>query len=264
MTELTVNDLHVTLGNNHILKGASLELKRGEIVALLGPSGSGKTTLLRSVAGLEYPSSGNITIADQVVYDGANRVEVPVEKRALGFVFQSYALWPHKTVFENVAYGLKLRKTPDQEISRLVNEVLGSLGLGQLGDRHPHQLSGGQQQRVALARAIVFNPRLLLLDEPFGALDALTRAHLQDELLRIVARTGSTVLMVTHDVDEAVLLADRVVMMTNGPAATVGEIVDVGLARPRDRLVLANDPHYHAIRARVLEFLYKRHQRPAA
>ena len=216
MTELTVKDLNVTLGNNHILKGASLELKKGEIVALLGPSGSGKTTLLRSVAGLEYPSSGNITIGDRVVYDGAAKIEMPVEKRALGFVFQSYALWPHRTVFENVAYGLKLRKTPESEITSRVNEVLGNLGLGQLGDRHPHQLSGGQQQRVALARALVYKPQVILLDEPLSNLDAKLREEARIWLRQLIIELNIAALCVTHDQAEAMAMSDRIVLLQNG------------------------------------------------
>jgi len=222
MTELTVNDLHVTLGNNHILKGASLELNRGKIVALLGPSGSGKTTLLRAVAGLEYPSSGTITIADQVVYDGARKVEIPVEKRALGFVFQSYALWPHRTVFENVAYGLKLRKTPEKEIAVLVKEVLGNLGLGDLGDRHPHQLSGGQQQRVALARALVYKPRVILLDEPLSNLDAKLREEARIWLRQLIIELNLSALCVTHDQAEAMAMSDQIVLLQNGVIEQAG------------------------------------------
>ena len=186
----------------------------------------------------------------------------------VGFVFQHYALFPHLTAFENIAFGLRVRpraSRPDEAAIRArVEELLALVQIEDLGHRFPGQLSGGQRQRVALARALAIDPAVLLLDEPFGALDALTRAHLQDELLKIVAKTGTTVLMVTHDVDEAVLLSDRIVMMTNGPAATVGEIVDVDLARPRERLALVNDQRYHQLRGRVLEFLYQKQLRPAA
>ena len=159
MIELAVDDLHLTYGDNPVLKGVSMNLKRGEVVSLLGPSGSGKTTLLRAVAGLEKPTQGSIVIGNNKVYDGTPRSEVPAEERNLGLVFQSYALWPHKTVFENVAYPLKLRKVPAKEIQQRVQDVLDQLGLGHLGKRHPHQLSGGQQQRVAIGRALVYNPR---------------------------------------------------------------------------------------------------------
>ena len=150
MIELSVEDLHLDYGDNPVLKGVSMQLRQGEVVSLLGPSGSGKTTLLRAVAGLEGPKRGRITIGDRVVYDGAARREIPAEERNLGLVFQSYALWPHKTVFDNVAYPLKLRKTPQAEVRERVQAVLDQLGLGKLGQRHPHQLSGGQQQRVAI------------------------------------------------------------------------------------------------------------------
>src|SRR5690349_11225385 len=162
MIELSVEDLHLDYGDNPVLKGVSMQLRQGEVVSLLGPSGSGKTTLLRAVAGLEGPKRGRITIGNRVVYDGAARQEIPAEERNLGLVFQSYALWPHKTVFENVAYGLKLRKVAAGEVRERVRTALERLGLAGLEDRHPDQLSGGQQQRVALARAIVYEPRVLL------------------------------------------------------------------------------------------------------
>src|ERR1700712_5530831 len=154
MTKLAVSDLHLAYGDNAILKGVSMELAQGEVVSLLGPSGSGKTTLLRAVAGLEAPHRGTIRIEDTVVFDGAARIEIPAEKRNLGLVFQSYALWPHRTVFDNVAYGLKLRNVATADIKQRVTAALTNLGLGHLADRLPHQLSGGQQQRVAIARAL--------------------------------------------------------------------------------------------------------------
>ena len=179
MNELTVNDLHLDYGTgaaaNQILKGVSMHLQRGEVVALLGPSGSGKTTLLRAVAGLESPKSGTIDIGERRVFDGASQLEMAAEHRNLGLVFQSYALWPHKTVFDNVAYGLKLRKVGKAETKAKVSEVLAQLGLGHLGERFPHQLSGGQQQRVAIARALVYNPPVIVLDEPLSNLDAKVR-----------------------------------------------------------------------------------------
>jgi iron(III) transport system ATP-binding protein len=183
INELTVNDLHLDYGTgaaaNPILKGVSMHLQKGEVVALLGPSGSGKTTLLRAVAGLESPKAGTIHIGARQVFDGASKLEMPAEARNLGLVFQSYALWPHKTVFDNVAYGLKLRKMAKGEIAAKVNDVLKQLGLGHLGERFPHQLSGGQQQRVAIARALVYNPPVILLDEPLSNLDAKLREEAQ-------------------------------------------------------------------------------------
>ena len=216
MIELSVQDLQVTLGSNHILKGVSLEVNKGEIVALLGPSGSGKTTLLRSIAGLELPNQGSIRIGDQVVYDSGTGIEVPVEKRCLGFVFQSYALWPHRTVFENVAYGLKLRKVASGEIKARVAEVLGSLGLGDLAGRHPHQLSGGQQQRVALARSLVYKPQVILLDEPLSNLDAKLREEARIWLRRLIIDLNLSAVCVTHDQAEAMAIADKVVLLQNG------------------------------------------------
>jgi iron(III) transport system ATP-binding protein len=222
MTELTVQDLHVTLGRNNILKGVSLEVKRGEIVALLGPSGSGKTTLLRSIAGLELPTQGTIRISEQVVYDSAKGIEVPVERRSLGFVFQSYALWPHRTVFENVAYGLKLRKVPQTEIRDRVQDVLNHLGLGNLGDRHPHQLSGGQQQRVALARSLVYKPQVILLDEPLSNLDAKLREEARIWLRQLIIDLNLSAVCVTHDQAEAMAMADKVVLLQNGVIEQAG------------------------------------------
>jgi iron(III) transport system ATP-binding protein len=220
MNVLTVNDLHLDYGSgataNPILKGVSMHLQRGEVVALLGPSGSGKTTLLRAVAGLESPKSGTIDIGERRVFDGAKKLEQPAEARNLGLVFQSYALWPHKTVFDNVAYGLKLRKLPGREIKDKVNEVLSQLGLGHLGERFPHQLSGGQQQRVAIARALVYNPPVILLDEPLSNLDAKLREEARAFLRELIVRLGLSALMVTHDQAEAMAISDRILLLNNG------------------------------------------------
>src|SRR4051812_42068102 len=155
IADLIVENVALRYGENEILKGVSVTVPPGKVVALLGPSGSGKTTLLRAVAGLETPHRGSIRIGDKVFFDAAKKIELPAEARGLGLVFQSYALWPHRTVFANVAYGLKLRRVPANEIKTRVEKVLAQIGLGQLGERYPHQLSGGQQQRVALARALV-------------------------------------------------------------------------------------------------------------
>ncbi|WP_196062695.1 MULTISPECIES: ABC transporter ATP-binding protein [unclassified Serratia (in: enterobacteria)] len=216
MIELSVDNLHLTYGDNPVLKGVSMQLKRGEVVSLLGPSGSGKTTLLRAVAGLEKPTQGKIVIGNNTVYNGTARSEIPAEERNLGLVFQSYALWPHKTVFDNVAYPLKLRKTPAAEITQRVQAVLEQLGLGQLGKRHPHQLSGGQQQRVAIGRALVYNPPVILLDEPLSNLDAKLREEARVFLRELIIKLGLSALMVTHDQNEAMAISDRILLLNNG------------------------------------------------
>lgn len=216
MIELSVENLHLTYGDNPVLKGVSMQLKKGEVVSLLGPSGSGKTTLLRAVAGLEKPSQGKIIIGDRSVYAGSPRSEVPAEERNLGLVFQSYALWPHKTVFENVAYPLKLRKVASAEINQRVQSVLDQLGLGHLGQRHPHQLSGGQQQRVAIGRALVYNPPVILLDEPLSNLDAKLREEARVFLRELIVKLGLSALMVTHDQNEAMAISDRILLLNNG------------------------------------------------
>ncbi|AKE08897.1 Spermidine/putrescine import ATP-binding protein PotA [Serratia liquefaciens] len=216
MIELSVENLHLTYGDNPVLKGVSMQLKRGEVVSLLGPSGSGKTTLLRAVAGLEKPTQGSIIIGSNKVYDGTARSEIPAEERNLGLVFQSYALWPHKTVFENVAYPLKLRKVSTAEITQRVQGVLDQLGLGHLGKRHPHQLSGGQQQRVAIGRALVYNPPVILLDEPLSNLDAKLREEARVFLRELIIKLGLSALMVTHDQNEAMAISDRILLLNNG------------------------------------------------
>jgi iron(III) transport system ATP-binding protein len=220
MNELSVNDLYLDYGTgasaNAILKGVSMHLKKGEVVALLGPSGSGKTTLLRAVAGLESPKAGTISIGERRVFDGGAGLEMPAEQRNLGLVFQSYALWPHKTVFDNVAYGLQLRKISKSEIAKKVNDVLTQLGLGKLGERFPHQLSGGQQQRVAIARALVYNPPVILLDEPLSNLDAKLREEARAFLRELIVRLGLSALMVTHDQGEAMAISDRILLLNNG------------------------------------------------
>ncbi|EML7081166.1 ABC transporter ATP-binding protein [Klebsiella oxytoca] len=216
MIELSVENLHLTYGDNPVLKGVSMALRRGEVVSLLGPSGSGKTTLLRAVAGLEKPTSGTIAIGKTRVYEGNPRSEIPAEERNLGLVFQSYALWPHKTVFENVAYPLRLRKVAAAEITQRVQSVLDQLGLGHLGNRHPHQLSGGQQQRVAIGRALVYNPPVILLDEPLSNLDAKLREEARVFLRELIVKLGLSALMVTHDQNEAMAISDRILLLNNG------------------------------------------------
>src|SRR5215467_6711325 len=216
MSELTVEDVRLSYGDNPILKGVSLTLERGEVVALLGPSGSGKTTLLRAVAGLEQPHTGTIRVGDKVVFDGAGGIDVPAEGRNLGLVFQSYALWPHKTVFDNVGYGLKLRKVATSEVAKRVRAALDQLSLGHLAERFPHQLSGGQQQRVALARALVYNPPVILLDEPLSNLDAKLREEARAWLRELIVRLQLSALCVTHDQGEALAMSDRILLLNEG------------------------------------------------
>jgi nitrate/nitrite transport system ATP-binding protein len=245
-------------GRYEALRQIGLEIEKGEFVSLIGHSGCGKSTLLNLVAGLLEPTSGVIVLAER-------EISGPGPDR--GVVFQNHSLLPWMSCFDNVYLAVERVFGGTETRAKLRARASQALELVKLSDaaaKHPHEISGGMKQRVGIARALAIEPKMLLLDEPFGALDALTRAHLQDELRRIVAATGSTVLMVTHDVDEAVLLSDRVVMMTNGPAATIGEIMDVDLPRPRDRLALASHPRYMALRAEVLKFLYERALKAAA
>jgi iron(III) transport system ATP-binding protein len=216
MTKLNVENIHLSYGNVDVLKGVSFDLRPGEVVSLLGASGSGKTTLLRAVAGLEHPSGGRITLDGLALFDGAQGVELPAEARSLGLVFQSYALWPHKTVAENVGYGLVLRKVPAAEVKQRVQAALENLGLGQLGARYPFQLSGGQQQRVAIARALVYNPPVILLDEPLSNLDAKLREEARAWLRALIVKLNLSALCVTHDQTEAMAMSDRILLLRNG------------------------------------------------
>jgi iron(III) transport system ATP-binding protein len=216
MADLIAHNIEKQLGTTQVLCGVSFEIQPGEVLALLGASGSGKTTLLRSVAGLEKPDKGKIEIRGKVVFDAATGFEIPAEERGLGLVFQSYAIWPHRSVFENVAYGLRLRRVADQEIRQKVGDILERLGLGQLTDRYAHQLSGGQQQRVALARAIVYSPPVLLLDEPLSNLDAKLREDARAWLRELIKQLGNSALYVTHDQTEALAIADRVLLLDRG------------------------------------------------
>src|SRR5512135_670085 len=216
MRDLIVQNIEKQLGAAQVLSGVSFELENGEVLALLGASGSGKTTLLRSVAGLERPDKGKIEIRGTVVFDAVSGFEIPAEQRGLGLVFQSYAIWPHRTVFENVAYGLRLRHAPVAEVRQKVGDVLARLGLDHLADRYAHQLSGGQQQRVALARAIVYNPPVLLLDEPLSNLDAKLREEARSWLRQLTLQLKISALYVTHDQVEAMAVADRVLFLRDG------------------------------------------------
>jgi iron(III) transport system ATP-binding protein len=232
--KLVVENLHLQYGDTQILKGVSMTLNPGEVVALLGASGSGKTTLLRSVAGLEQPSRGKITIGGTVLYDSEAGVDMPVEKRNLGLVFQSYALWPHRSVFDNVAYGLRLRSIPAGEIDTRVNQALTNLGLGALAKRLPHQLSGGQQQRVAIARALVYNPPVVLMDEPLSNLDAKLREEARAWLRELIVRLGLSALVVTHDQTEAMAMSDKILLLNFGKIEQQGTPEEM-YTRPQTR-----------------------------
>ena len=240
-------------GRFHALREIDLKVAKGEFVTLIGHSGCGKSTLLNLIAGLTRPSSG-VLICDN------REIAAPGPERAV--VFQNHSLLPWLTCFENVHLAVERvfgASEGKPHLRARTQAALELVNMGHASAKRPHEISGGMKQRVGIARALAMEPKVLLLDEPFGALDALTRAHLQDELLKIVARTESTVVMVTHDVDEAVLLSDRIVMMTNGPAATIGEILRVDLERPRNRVELAEDGRYTHFRKAVLDFLYTRH-----
>ncbi|MGN6460639.1 MAG: ABC transporter ATP-binding protein, partial [Pseudolabrys sp.] len=212
------------------LHGVSLGIRRGEFVTLLGPSGCGKTTLLNLIAGFFSPDGGRILVDDRLVNDQ------PTYKREIGMMFQNYALFPHMTVASNVGYGLKMRGVAKQEIARRVKEALALVKLSGYEDRKPRQLSGGQQQRVALARALVINPRVLLLDEPFSALDKNLRGSMQVELREIQRKLGVTTIFVTHDQGEALSLSDRIAVMSEGRIHQIGSPEEI-YGRPRDRFV---------------------------
>jgi nitrate/nitrite transport system ATP-binding protein len=242
------------------LRDIHLTVAKGEFVALIGHSGCGKSTLLNLIAGLTTPTQGVLLCANR-------EIAGPGPERAV--VFQNHSLLPWLTCHENVylavervfGAGSKTVGAPSENKAQLkarTDAALALVGLSAAAQKRPGEISGGMKQRVGIARALSMEPKVLLMDEPFGALDALTRAKLQDELLDIVARTQSTVVMVTHDVDEAVLLSDKIVMMTNGPAATIGEVLTVDLPRPRSRVALADDPRYLGYRKAVIDFLYTR------
>jgi len=242
------------------LKNVSLTVAKGEFVALIGHSGCGKSTLLNLIAGLTTPTQGHLLCDNR-------EIAGPGPDRAV--VFQNHSLLPWLTCFENIYLGVervfgaanKSTGAPSESKAQLVartDAALALVGLTPAAQKRPGEISGGMKQRVGIARALAMEPKVLLMDEPFGALDALTRAKLQDELLEIVAKTKATVVMVTHDVDEAVLLSDKIVMMTNGPSATIGEVLSVKLARPRNRVQLAEDRHYVQYRKAVIDFLYTR------
>ena len=247
-------------GDFPALRDIDLTVGKGEFVALIGHSGCGKSTLLNLIAGLTTPTQGTLICANR-------EIAGPGPERAV--VFQNHSLLPWLTCFENVYLGVERvfgqsgvvdgkPKEDKAQLTARTHAAIDMVGLSHAAFKRPGEISGGMKQRVGIARALAMEPQVLLMDEPFGALDALTRAKLQDELLAIVANTQSTVVMVTHDVDEAVLLSDKIVMMTNGPAATIGEVLHVDLPRPRSRVTLADDPAYLHYRKAVIDFLYTR------
>jgi nitrate/nitrite transport system ATP-binding protein len=247
-------------GDFPALREIDLTVAKGEFVALIGHSGCGKSTLLNLIAGLTRPTEGTLICANR-------EITGPGPERAV--VFQNHSLLPWLTCFENVYLGVERvfgqsgivdgkPKEDKAQLTARTHAALDMVGLSHAAFKRPGEISGGMKQRVGIARALAMEPQVLLMDEPFGALDALTRAKLQDELLAIVANTQSTVVMVTHDVDEAVLLSDKIVMMTNGPAATIGEVLHVDLPRPRSRVTLADDAAYQHYRKAVIDFLYTR------
>ncbi len=239
---------------SEVLKDINLSIDKGEVISIIGHSGCGKSTLLNLIAGLTQVTSGGVLLEDR-------EVNAPGPERAV--VFQNHSLLPWLTVYENVSLavnkvfgGVKSRA----ERNAWIMHNLDLVHMTHARDKRPAEISGGMKQRVGIARALAMEPKILLLDEPFGALDALTRAHLQDSVMQIHAALKNTMIMITHDVDEAVLLSDRIVMMTNGPSATIGEVLTVALPRPRQRLELVADPAYLAAREAVLKFLYERHR----
>lgn len=239
------------------LDSVDLDISRGEFVSLIGHSGCGKSTVLNIVAGLYQATTGGI------ILDG-REVNEPGPDR--GVVFQNHSLLPWLTAYENVELAVKQVFKGKKSKAEMRDWIVHNLELVHMKHamhKRPTEISGGMKQRVGIARALAMEPKVLLMDEPFGALDALTRAHMQDSLMEIQTRLNNTVIMITHDVDEAVLLSDRIVMMTNGPAANVGEVLTVDLPRPRDRIKMANDPRYNYFRSEVLKFLYERQKQPS-
>lgn len=233
------------------LKNVDMQIDKGEFISLIGHSGCGKSTVLNLVAGLHLPTDGG------VVVDG-REVSGPGPERAV--VFQNHSLLPWLSVYHNVELAVKqvAKGQSKAQIKQQVFHYLDLIQMAHAADKRPDEISGGMKQRVGIARALALQPKVLLMDEPFGALDALTRARLQDALMAIQAELNNTVIMITHDVDEAVLLSDKIVMMTNGPAATIGEVLHIDLPRPRDRVALAENAQYQHYRQSVLKFLYEK------
>lgn len=243
-------------GPLNVLKDVNLVVDKSEFITLIGHSGCGKSTVLNIVAGLLNSTRGGVILEEKEVRE-------PGPDRAV--VFQHHSLMPWLSVYENVRLAVDqvFKKTKSrQERDEWTRHNLELVHMTHALDRKPDEISGGMKQRVGIARALAMEPKVLLMDEPFGALDSLTRTHMQDSLMEIQSRLNNTVIMITHDVDEAVLLSDRIIMMTNGPSATVGEILDIDLPRPRDRLALAEDTKFNHYRAEVVKFLHQRHNKP--
>lgn len=238
-------------GPQTIITDINLEVQQGEFICVIGHSGCGKSTMLNTVSGFVTPTEGEVKLKGKLV-------EKPGPDRMM--VFQNYALLPWLTAFENVYLAIDsvYPQKSNADKTSIVNEHLAMVGLSEAAQKKPPQMSGGMRQRVAIARALSLRPEVLVLDEPFGALDAITKEELQEELAKICLDHGCTVLMVTHDIDEALFLADRLVMMTNGPEATIGEILTIPFARPRDRAQVMEDPLYYDLRNEALDFLYNR------
>ena len=238
------------------LDNVNLKIAKGEFVSIIGHSGCGKSTVLNIVAGLYKATTGGVIL-------NGKEVDEPGPDRAV--VFQNHSLLPWLTCYQNVEIAVKAifkKKKTKQEMKDWIEHNLHLVHMDHAMHKYPAEISGGMKQRIGIARALAMEPTVLLMDEPFGALDALTRAHLQDSVMEIQADLNNTVIMITHDVDESVLLSDKIVMMTNGPEASVGEVLSIELERPRNRLELANDPQYNKYRAEVLKFLYERQRRP--
>lgn len=229
----------------------NLEIKRNEIISIIGHSGCGKSTLLNIISGLDAQTDGDILLENK-------HVQGPGPERAV--VFQNHSLLPWLTVYQNIEMAVKkvMPELDSEELKARVEKFVSMVNLEHAKDKLPGEISGGMKQRVGIARALSIKPKVLLMDEPFGALDSLTRANLQEHLMRIQQKVQNTVIIITHDIDEAVLLSDRVVMMTNGPDATIGEILEVNLDRPRNRVELQSDPEYIRCREAILSFLYEK------
>jgi iron(III) transport system ATP-binding protein len=236
MPEIHVENLTKTFGDQRALDQVEFSVEDGELFTLLGPSGCGKSTTLMSIAGFQQPDGGRIAVGDQTFFDPARRINVAAEQRNLGIVFQSYAVWPHMTVFQNLAFPLKVRKLRRREIEKRVREVLDLVEMRPYEQRYPHQLSGGQQQRVALARALVYSPSVLLLDEPFSNLDAKLRERARMWVKELQHNLGLTTIFVTHDQDEALSMSDRVVVMSAGRIQQIGTPEEV-YRSPSNRFV---------------------------
>ena len=253
---------HVTMnfptkdGEFCALDDVNFSINQGEYISIIGHSGCGKSTVLNIVAGLLKASKGGVVLENK-------EINGPGPERAV--VFQNHSLMPWLSVYENVALAVRRVFKGKKSKAEMKDWIIHNLNLVHMEhamDKLPSEISGGMKQRVGIARALAMQPKVLLMDEPFGALDALTRSHMQDSLMEIQAKLNNTIIMITHDVDEAVLLSDKIIMMTNGPAATIGEVLEIDLPRPRDRVGLANNPTYNHYRQQILGFLYERHAKP--